>query len=455
MAIYRMAAKAISRGNGRSATGSAAYRAGEEILDQKTGQVHDYSRKKGVEATFIVLPNTAPAAWQEWAAIDDKDVRRSLREEIWNAVEYAEKRKNSTVAREVQVALPHELGPEERQAIVIDFAKAIAEKHGLVVDVAIHKGGSRVGDPRNVHAHLLMSDRRIGPEGFGEKARELADFTRREHPDGTTKVAAKEHLVEWREHWADLVNVALERANRPERVDHRSNKDRGIEAEPQPTLSHKTYFMEKLHGIETDAGEKRRRWQLKKQLREQLEQLTKELANLVEQAKTKMKAVFKLKPKPKAEEKETPNQEPSPRDPPLVPSAKIDKEKVFAELRAQRAAFQRQDFEKGLAELGRGLPSLKKAGELGAPIAFINGEGEFKGTFVKGVEIAGQGYSLFRTAKTYVLMRAIGSKLKAGKEYSLELEKAGANQERGLSMLPPVVVKKIKELSLGLGHGQS
>lgn len=204
MAIYHLSMKTISRSAGRSATAAAAYRAGVEIEDQRTGEVHDYTRKRGVVSTQIHAPEDAPA----WA--DD-------RAELWNQAESKERRKNSTVAREIIVALPDELSAEDRSELTASFAKEIVKRHGCAVDVAIHTPGKE-GDNRNHHAHLLMSTRRLEPEGFTAKTRELDD-----------RKKGKVEVSHWRERWADLTNKALERAGRDERIDHRSLKDQGIE----------------------------------------------------------------------------------------------------------------------------------------------------------------------------------------------------------------------------------
>ena len=109
MAIYHLSVKTISRSAGRSATAAAAYRAGVEIADERTGEVHDYRRKGGVESADIVLPDGAP----EWA---------TNRGALWNAAEKAEKRKDACVAREYEVALPAELSPAERRRLAPAFA---------------------------------------------------------------------------------------------------------------------------------------------------------------------------------------------------------------------------------------------------------------------------------------------------------------------------------------------
>ena len=161
MAIYHLSVKTISRSAGRSATAAAAYRAGVEITDERTGEIHDYTRKGGVESAELVLPAGAP----EWAAD---------RAALWNAAEQAETRKNSTVAREFEIALPEELSPAERARLARDFARELVERHGCAADVCIHAPGKE-GDNRNHHAHILLSTRRLGPEGFTEKTRELDD----------------------------------------------------------------------------------------------------------------------------------------------------------------------------------------------------------------------------------------------------------------------------------------
>ena len=160
MAIYHLSVKTISRSAGRSATAAAAYRAGVEITDERTGEIHDYRRKGGVESAAVILPDNAP----EWA----RD-----RCQLWNAAEQAETRKNSTVAREFEIALPAELSPAERERLAHDFTRELVERHGMAADVAIHAPGKE-GDNRNHHAHILLTTRRLTPDGvvseFGQQS---------------------------------------------------------------------------------------------------------------------------------------------------------------------------------------------------------------------------------------------------------------------------------------------
>jgi ATP-dependent exoDNAse (exonuclease V) alpha subunit len=205
MAIYHLSVKAISRSAGRSATAAAAYRAATRIQDERTGLVHDYSRKAGVLHREIVTPDDAPA----WA----RD-----RAQLWNAAELAETRKNSTVAREIEVALPTEISPQHRRELACALAHEIAARHRCAVDVAIHAPARR-SDERNHHAHLLMTTRRLNADGLTEKTRELDDLKTGE-------------VTRWRERWATLLNERLAEHGHTERVDHRSLEAQGLDRDP-------------------------------------------------------------------------------------------------------------------------------------------------------------------------------------------------------------------------------
>ncbi len=208
MAIYHLRATMISRSQGRSATAAAAYRVAERIEDRRTGLVFDYAARGGVDHTEILAPDHAP----DWV----RD-----RSELWNRVEESETRKNSQVAREVRVALPDELTHAQRVALVRDYAQAQFVDRGMVADIALHAPG-REGDERNHHAHILLTTREIGPEGFTTKNR---DWNKVEVLEG------------WREAWARDSNAALERAGIEERVDHRTLEAQRDEARELATAA--------------------------------------------------------------------------------------------------------------------------------------------------------------------------------------------------------------------------
>jgi hypothetical protein len=209
VAIYHLSVKTISRSQGRSATAAAAYRAADSITDERTGEIHDYTRKGGVEYTEIFLPDNAP----NWA---------TDRSALWNAAEQSETRKNSTVAREFEIALPSELSEKERQKLAVTFAKEIVERHGVAADIAIHEP-SRGGDNRNHHAHILITTRQLSEEGFTKKTRELDDRKSGE-------------VERWRERFAELQNESFKKNGINETVDHRTLKAQGIDREPTKHL---------------------------------------------------------------------------------------------------------------------------------------------------------------------------------------------------------------------------
>lgn len=153
LAIYRLSVKVIRRTEGGNAKAAAAYRSGTKIGN------FDYTHRRGVADGFLVLPDHAP----QWN-----------RAELWEEAEQAEKRCNSVVAREVLIALPHEMPPEARRKAVEGLVGFLVGRYGVALDAALHE--PRKGhDERNHHAHILMTTRRLTAQGLGEKTRELDD----------------------------------------------------------------------------------------------------------------------------------------------------------------------------------------------------------------------------------------------------------------------------------------
>lgn len=226
MAIFHCQAKAISRAAGRSATGSAAYRAGVCLKDERTGEVHDYSRKKGVEYSEIITP-------------DGSKIDRS---DLWNRAEEAEKRKDAKVAREWEIALPCELNSVERKMLARAFAKELAKRYGVAADVCIHEPNPD-GDERNHHAHILTTTRTFTAGNLGDKTRIL----------DSPKTSGQE-VEKVRGAWAEIVNRALERAGHRERIDARSLKTQGITRAPTHHLGPTATAMER-RGIQTERGD--------------------------------------------------------------------------------------------------------------------------------------------------------------------------------------------------------
>lgn len=216
LAIYHLSMKPITRSSGRSAVAASAYRAGECLTNERDGLTHDYTRKTGIEHAEIVLPKGSTAEWAR-----DRGA-------LWNAAEAAEKRSDARVAREFEIALPHELSSEERLEATRAFAQVLADRYGTAVDFAIHSPNGET-DIRNHHAHLMMSVRGLTETGLGEKTvieRENAWLLSRALPTSMMQ------LKDIRRDWEGIANEALAQAGHDIRIDHRSHQDRGLEIEP-------------------------------------------------------------------------------------------------------------------------------------------------------------------------------------------------------------------------------
>ena len=222
MAIYHFSASIISRSSGRSAPAAAAYRAGEKILDERTGLLHDYTHKKGVDETFILAPNSAP----DWVF---------EREKLWNEVEKVERRKDSQVAREINVALPTELTTPQQLKLVRKFVTDQFVNQGMIADVAFHDLSSQ-----NPHAHIMLTMRNIDEHGF--------------NPKKNKNWNKRELLEKQRQAWALHTNSALSLAGVSEKIDHRSLEEQGVNRLPQIHLGAAVNAMMK-RDIATERGD--------------------------------------------------------------------------------------------------------------------------------------------------------------------------------------------------------
>ena len=203
MAIYHLSAQVISRSTGRSSVAAAAYRCGVAMRDERTGRTHDYTQKP-VDGWEILAPENCPAELRTDPAA------------LWNSVERIERRGDAQLAREINIALPRELPDAQRREAVRDFVREQCVARGMVALLAFHDARGE-----NPHAHVLLSLREIGPDGWGKKCREWN---------------RPEMLREWRQGWERSANRALERAGSAERVDCRSLEAQGLDRPPTQHL---------------------------------------------------------------------------------------------------------------------------------------------------------------------------------------------------------------------------
>ena len=244
------------------------------IYNDYDGVQHDYTRKQGLVWQQVFLPDMAPSEWAD-------------REILWNAVEEAEKTKDSRLAREFVVALPVELSRDEWIALLTDFIQTNFVADGMCADVCIHDT-----DGHNPHAHIMLTVRPLTKEGKWQHKTEkeylcvrdgeergftAAEFKlaqaegwEKQYPykvgkkkvymtpsqaeaQGYERISkypkstkygrqnpiserwnSEDQLALWRAAWANVTNRFLERAGSQERVDHRSHAERG--SDEQPTI---------------------------------------------------------------------------------------------------------------------------------------------------------------------------------------------------------------------------
>lgn len=220
MAIFHLTTKVGGRSSGKSVVAAAAYRSREVMTDERTGKRYDY-RYRGKEDSEILAPDNSP----EWA---------TDRARLWNEVEKAERRSDARTYREIEAALPKELSWEQQRELVREFVRENYTDNRIIADVAYHRNND--GNP---HAHILLTTRSVGPDGFGLKNRDMNK---------------REALESWRESWEAHANKALERAGRSERIDRRTLQEQGLDRDATRHLGPQATALERA-GIRTTIGE--------------------------------------------------------------------------------------------------------------------------------------------------------------------------------------------------------
>ena len=284
IAIYHWNIGIVSRGKGKSAVAAAAYRSGEKLTNEWDGMTHDYTRKGGVVHTEIMLPPHAPPSFSD-------------RSTLWNSVELYEKAGNAQLAREIDAALPIELSREEQIRLVREYCSSQFVSRGMCVDYAIHDT-----DSGNPHCHIMLTMRPLDERGTwaakskkeydldenGERIR-LPSGRYKTHKVDLTGWNDKDNTLLWRKAWADFTNDFLERNGSPERIDHRSNAERGIDEIPTVHMGVAACQMEKK-GIATEKGELNRNIQkanrLIREIRAQIGKLKEWIADLFKARET-------------------------------------------------------------------------------------------------------------------------------------------------------------------------
>lgn len=254
MAIYHLSAKIVSRANGQSAVASSAYRSGEKLKCERDGLIKNYTDKENVKHSEIAVPVNAP----EWA---------NNREQLWNEVEKIEKGAKAQLARTIDIALPIELNLEQHKELGREFAQSMAAQ-GMVFDWSIHYKFNEQTGILNPHIDGMATMRQFKEDGtwdVKQRKQYILDKNGNKQYDKKTKtykcttVKATDWdddktLEKWRDTWEKLANKHLERAGIDQRIDHRSNAERGLESLPTIHLGTDAHAMEE-RGIRTDRGD--------------------------------------------------------------------------------------------------------------------------------------------------------------------------------------------------------
>jgi len=200
VAIYHLHAQIIGRKDGRSAVAAAAYRSGEALYDEENKKTFHWTRDD-VTHTEILAPEDAPDSMYD-------------RQFLWNFAQKMEGRRDSQLAREMDIALPRELNPAQRLKLVRQYVVDMFVSDNMIADISIHDDGKN----HNPHAHVMLALRQVTAWGFKRVK--------------TRAWNSKNALNYWREQWSVYANLALQKAGHKTTIDHRTLKSQGVKRQP-------------------------------------------------------------------------------------------------------------------------------------------------------------------------------------------------------------------------------
>lgn len=239
--------KLVQRSKGQTATAAAAYRSGTRLECERTGEVHDYTRKQGIELTALLFPEDTPESIQD-------------RQSLWNAAEKREKHPRAQTARDLEVSFPAEFSPEQRREAGLLIGNMLVDNYGVAADLCWHKP-SRNGDERNYHLHALFTTRRFEQGDWSKtKDRTLDDLYGK----------GAEEILNLRQCVADVLNNIAARDGLQIYVEHLSFEKRGIDKEATQHLGKYASRLEQ-RGIKSEIGDQNREIQKRNAEREQLQ----------------------------------------------------------------------------------------------------------------------------------------------------------------------------------------
>ena len=252
MSTYHFHVTQIKRSKGQSAVACAAYRSGEKLFSDYYGEVSDYTRKRGIVYTEILLPSHAPPEYSD-------------RQTLWNSVEKAEPHPKAQLAYSFDITLQNEFSIEENIALARRFLLEEFVSKGMICDFDVHLPDKKDGI-QNPHFHVLCPMRPLDENGQW-RAKQRREYVLDEHGERlqdksgeyvfnavpTTDWGSPETLEHWRKAWCDLCNTKFAEKGLDERIDHRSYERQGVELLSTVHEGPTVRAMEK-RGIATEKG---------------------------------------------------------------------------------------------------------------------------------------------------------------------------------------------------------
>jgi len=159
---------------------------------------------------------------------------------LWSAADKFE-RTNGSAYREFEIALPNELTTEQQLEIVETLIKDHVGKKPF--QYALHCPSASIGSVAQPHLHLMMSDRL--DDGMERSTEQFFKRYNTKYPErggckkdsgGKEPRVLKEQLITTRKNVATVINAGLEKHGHSSRVDHRSNREKGINKNPERHL---------------------------------------------------------------------------------------------------------------------------------------------------------------------------------------------------------------------------
>jgi len=159
---------------------------------------------------------------------------------FWKMADKNERVNGSTYI-EYEIALPSELTQEQNLQLVRAFVER--EVGTKTYQFAIHSPEAAIGRVSQPHAHVMVNNR--VPDGIDRSPEQHFKRFNSKDPNlggckkdsgGLHRGEMREQLIAKRAAFADLQNQYLAKHGHDVRVDHRSNKERGLEREPEQHL---------------------------------------------------------------------------------------------------------------------------------------------------------------------------------------------------------------------------